>query len=418
MEASGSSSYHFRIADEKFAFFDENFFTYTSTEQKRVEDLVRSENERFLQGDLDDVEGASKPTPQLDREQHVDFVLRNLHSLSQSYMSMDASRAWFAFWGIHSLQMLSHKIDKTLASNIIAFLKACEAPNGGYGGGPGQIPHLGTTYAAVMALVSIGTEEAFASIDREKLYKFILSCKQPNGSFVVHEGGEPDIRGAYCAIASAFITNIADEELFQDASSWLIRCQTYEGGFGGEPGCEAHGGYTFCGVASLALLRKSHLINTPSLLRWLVNRQMRFEGGFQGRTNKLVDACYSMWQAANFFTIEFELSKQLGQPIGGLYDEEALQQFVLIAAQDAKRGGLRDKPDKNSDLYHTCYALGGLAVAQSYALSKNDIIGGEENALSEVHPLYNVCIDVERKAKEYFSSRAFVKNIQAESDAK
>ena len=27
------------------------------------------------------------------------------------------------------------------------------------------------------------------------------------------------------------------------------RCQTYEGGIGGEPGAEAHGGYvTFCGM--------------------------------------------------------------------------------------------------------------------------------------------------------------------------
>ncbi|KAH7673255.1 prenyltransferase and squalene oxidase repeat family protein, partial [Aphelenchoides avenae] len=116
MEASGSSSYHFRIAVEKFASSDENFFAYTCSEQNRVEDLVRSENERFLQGTLDDDEGASKPTPQFDREQHIDFALRNLHGLSQSYMSMDASRAWFAFSGIHSLQMLSHKIDKTLAS--------------------------------------------------------------------------------------------------------------------------------------------------------------------------------------------------------------------------------------------------------------------------------------------------------------
>jgi len=27
---------------------------------------------------------------------------------------------------------------------------------------------------------------------------------------------------------------------------------------------------------------------------------MKLEGGFQGRTNKLVDACYSFWQAAVF----------------------------------------------------------------------------------------------------------------------
>lgn len=27
---------------------------------------------------------------------------------------------------------------------------------------------------------------------------------------------------------------------------------------------------------------------------------MKFEGGFQGRTNKLVDGCYSFWQGAAF----------------------------------------------------------------------------------------------------------------------
>lgn len=30
---------------------------------------------------------------------------------------------------------------------------------------------------------------------------------------------------------------------------------------------------------------------------WVTSRQMRFEGGFQGRCNKLVDGCYSFWQA-------------------------------------------------------------------------------------------------------------------------
>ena len=36
------------------------------------------------------------------------------------------------------------------------------------------------------------------------------------------------------------------------------------------------------------------------LQRWLCNRQMKYEGGFQGRTNKLVDGCYSFWQAGAF----------------------------------------------------------------------------------------------------------------------
>lgn len=37
---------------------------------------------------------------------------------------------------------------------------------GGFGGGPGQFPHLAPTYAAVNALVILGTEEAYKVIDR------------------------------------------------------------------------------------------------------------------------------------------------------------------------------------------------------------------------------------------------------------
>lgn len=43
-------------------------------------------------------------------------------------------------------------------------------------------------------------------------------------------------------------------------------CQTYEGGFSGCPGLEAHGGYAFCGLASLVLLQKGHLCDVQALL--------------------------------------------------------------------------------------------------------------------------------------------------------
>ncbi|CAL5370065.1 unnamed protein product [Camellia sinensis] len=75
-----------------------------------------------------------------------------------------------------------------------------------------------------------------------------------------------------------------------------MSCQTYEGGIAGEPGSEAHGKaphksdhifirYTFCGLATMILINED----------WVVFRQ-GVEGGFQGRTNKLVDGCYSFWQ--------------------------------------------------------------------------------------------------------------------------
>ncbi len=50
--------------------------------------------------------------------------------------------------------------------------------------------------------------------------------------------------------------------------------QTYEGGLGGEPGNEAHGGYTYCGLAALVLADRVDVLNLPSLLHWAVHRQV------------------------------------------------------------------------------------------------------------------------------------------------
>lgn len=46
--------------------------------------------------------------------------------------------------------------------------------------------------------------------------------------------------------------------------------------------------------------------------QWSVERQMHFAGGFQGRTNKLVDSCYSFWMGAIFPQLRTHLAKQLG----------------------------------------------------------------------------------------------------------
>lgn len=43
-------------------------------------------------------------------------------------------------------------------------------------------------------------------------------------------------------------------------------CQNWEGGLGGVPGLEAHGGYTFCGTAALVILGKEHMLDLKALL--------------------------------------------------------------------------------------------------------------------------------------------------------
>jgi len=171
----------------------------------------------------------------------------------------------------------------------------------GFGGGPGQAPHLATTYAATMALVTVGTKEARDVLVREDIKAFLMSCKdRDSGGFRVHEGGELDVRGSYAALATAVVCGIEDDALTDGVGAFVRRCQSYEGGIGGEPGGEAHGGYTYCGLAACALAGATEALDLEKLERWLTHRQGDAEGGFNGRTNKLVDGCYSFWQGGCF----------------------------------------------------------------------------------------------------------------------
>lgn len=61
-------------------------------------------------------------------------------------------------------------------------------------------------------------------------------------------------------------------------------------------GQEAHGGSTYCAVASLALMRKLDRIRYKHrLVQWCMDRQGQ---GFQGRPAKPPDTCYSFWIGA------------------------------------------------------------------------------------------------------------------------
>lgn len=72
-----------------------------------------------------------------------------------------------------------------------------------------------------------------------------------------------------------------------------------------------------------------------------------------------------------------------------LHHHEALQLWVLRACQQLK-GGLRDKPGKSADYYHTCYCLSGLAAAQQAPGARALGPGGRVNELAGVDPLLNV----------------------------
>ncbi|GAA5985988.1 hypothetical protein JCM10908_006361 [Rhodotorula pacifica] len=338
----------------------------------------------------------------LEVDLHAAYSRRLLDNpLPPYFVGLDASRPWVLYWTLHSLALMGQPIEETLHERLAATLAAFQNREGGFGGGPSQLSHLAPTYAAVCALAYAG-EKGWSIIDRSAMYQFLLSLKQPDGSFIMHHGGEVDVRGSYCALAIATLLNILTPELVETTAAFVASCQTYEGGlaaaaFATDPSLptsraaplgEAHGGYAFCAAASWAMAEgpsqsaspatspplpalsdNRGRLDVPALLRWSASMQANpiEGGGFRGRTNKLVDGCYSWWCGGLLPIAEYLLGGAEGSdPLDGdeLYDRVALQQYVTLIAQ-GPGGGLRDKPGKSPDAYHTCYNLSGASSATS-----------------------------------------------------
>lgn len=98
------------------------------------------------------------------------------------------------------------------------------------------------------------------------MYLWLLQLKNEDGSFSMHVGGESDVRSTYCALVVASLLNLLTPQIRKNAVQYIARCQTYEGGMGGQPGNEAHGGYAFCGLAGLAILDATDAIDLKLFL--------------------------------------------------------------------------------------------------------------------------------------------------------
>jgi protein farnesyltransferase subunit beta len=91
-----------------------------------------------------------------------------------------------------------------------------------------------------------------------------------------------------------------------------------------------------------------------------------------------------------------------GRP-AALFDTDALQVWVLKGCQQQLKGGLRDKPGKPPDYYHTCYCLSGLSAAQ-HAEGGGGVLGAAGNQLRKASPLLNVLEEKVEAAAVYFGS--------------
>ncbi|KAL1969552.1 hypothetical protein VTN77DRAFT_8990 [Rasamsonia byssochlamydoides] len=367
-----------------------------NTETSKVQDETVEKCLPFLRGTdsslRDDLNAFG--VPRLRKDDHIAYLYDSLEDYPSNFVGIDSSRPWMVYWALAGLALLGEDVTK-YRERVISTFTPMQNPTGGFGGGHGQMSHCAPTFAAILCLAMVGGNDAFELVDRKGMWKWLGELKQPDGGFQLCAGGEEDVRGAYCAMVIISLLDLP-LELPPDAEArrygletfvsglpeYLSRCQTFEGGISEKPGAEAHGAYTYCALACLCILGKPEdtvlkYMDIPSLLSWLSARQYAPEGGFSGRTNKLVDGCYSHWVGSCWPLVQSALhgarsaSGPLPSPVSGLYSREGLARYILGCCQ-SKKGGLRDKPGKHPDSYHTCYTLTGLSNLQYHHYHTGD----------------------------------------------
>ena len=377
----------------------------------------------------------SKPNPNLRRVETFMYAAHAfLTPMPGNFLSLEASRTWLFFWNTITIKVLGGAMDEESSSRLVKSLARLQYDSNNMQGwlGSDYIPHLASTYAAIHALCHVGTTDAFDLLNVDKLLNYFVAVKSESGGFLMHIDGELDVRGTYCVLSSLDLLQAHKKPryveritiILRNVVSFLVTCQTHQGGFGSLPGLEAHGGYTHVAVMSLYILEKwsaeclpelsnvlpkfhiEKVIKLNKLKKWCAYR-VDHTGGISGRSHKLVDVCYSLWIGSlliklNVFPTATNLTNvdELSTIYPNINIYDRLQMYVkLISASPIRDqaspnfikqgGGFRDKPNKGADYYHTGYGLAGLSCFQHKAESLNLRKEDEKDQLEKMSILHN-----------------------------
>jgi geranylgeranyl transferase type-1 subunit beta len=219
------------------------------------------------------------------------------------------------------------------------------------------------TYTALCCLRILG-DENFERVNRRAVVQALRNLQQADGSFSsTRLRSESDMRFLYCACVISAL--LRDWSGFDTARSvaFIARSQAYDGGVGLWPGCEGHGGSTYCAVASLSLMGELDTAfpkhKQQQLLKWLINNQGE---GYRGRPNKPEDCCYSFWIAA---ALRLFGAHMLPKEVDVLTDwtQRDSNRTFNLRCQHARYGGFRKDPSAgHPDLLHAYFGVCGLAL--------------------------------------------------------
>jgi geranylgeranyl transferase type-2 subunit beta len=316
------------------------------------------------------------------REKHVEYILEQESHRTYEYWLSEHLRMNGLYWGITTLCIVN-QIDKLDEADVTKFILSCwDEKNGGFGSFPRHDAHILSTLSALQVLRIYDDELKLISNKRPQIVKFIKSLQLPDGSFQGDKFGEIDTRFVYTGLSSLSILDELTNDIVEPAVKYIISCQNFDGSFGMVPGSESHAAQVFTCVGALAIADRLHLVeNDTRLTSWLSERQVLPSGGLNGRPEKLPDVCYSWWVLSSLAI--------LGKK--HWIDLEKLEHFILTC-QDEENGGISDRPDNQTDIYHTCFGTAGLSL-----------IDHKKYGFIEVDPIYCMPLKVTQKFKKWKS---------------
>ncbi|XP_012555341.1 geranylgeranyl transferase type-1 subunit beta isoform X1 [Hydra vulgaris] len=322
---------------------------------------------------------------EFSREKHIKYFLRCLQCLPIPYSSLDTSRMTVLFFCLSGLDLLNalERI-KNEHQNIINWIYSLQilpkndesnTTKCGFRGSPFlgskyqtegsfsvselyESSHIAMTYTALCSLIILGDD--LSRVNRNAIINGIKFLQKEDGSFYsTQDKNENDMRFLYCACCISYILQDWNGLDKTSAVNYIRMSMSYDYGLSQGPQLEAHGGSTYCGVASLILMDKlEECFNEKEikfLKRWCLKRQ---KSGFQGRPNKPVDTCYSFWVGASLKMLDFLKYSNF----------ESNNEFI-ISTQDTIVGGFSKWPDVHPDVMHSYLGLCGLSLMQLYNLS-------------------------------------------------
>mmetsp|Transcript_11716 Transcript_11716/g.17751 ORF Transcript_11716/g.17751 Transcript_11716/m.17751 type:complete len:361 (-) Transcript_11716:82-1164(-) len=334
---------------------------------------------------------AELPTPVVDLKKTSKYFSLCLRGLPHHYTGLDTSRLSAVYFAVLGLDMIGERAQIPLQDTVhhilslqLSFHPQCRRV--GYSGFLGSAylgeivnesccvvdgecrthrdesvqagfhffqGHIAMTYTAIVALVALGDD--LSGINKASIIAGLKELQDPSGAFrSTYSPCECDMRFLYCACAISAILGDWSGVNVDRAVNYVRSCVTYEGGVGLVPGAEAHGGSTYCALASLQLMGRLDALSSmekDTMLRWCLRRQ---DSGFSGRTNKTNDTCYSFWIGASIHILG-------GFP---LTDVLSTRGFVAGKCHSVATGGFGKTPAAPPDILHSFYSLAWLSLAE------------------------------------------------------